>query len=916
MGLPPPSPPDDAHLGAFERTGELLGRGGFADVWAARHRATGWQVAIKQPRAETRSALGASLIHEARALARVQHPGVVRILDVLPGDCIAMERATSTAAAWEPASWAEVRGVLLSLLDALADIHSHGLVHRDIKPSNLLLGVRREPRQPLTCPADGLRIADFGIASSELEPAHWPLAGSRTFRAPEQREGRWQAFGPWTDLFAVGRVAGVLCARLGAVPPGLRDWVAWLTAEATEARPDRAIEAAVGLMALGEPRSEAAAPAPPMGSASTTLVHLEPVASPSPSRTEVPPSARPAGTRRLPEDWRTGSPPWPSLALLDAGAGLQHLRRPRLVGREALRDRLWSALHEMARRARPRALALTGPVGIGRRALVDWLAARAHAVGAAEVERVDARHRWVRDGAGSSPLRVEPDGRVRLLVALDVDAASVVKRIVAEAQGPVLGVLARGVAAESWAVPPLSEAEVKGLLRQSLPLVPSLVDHVVQRSGGVPGRVRRWLDAWIAEDRLVPTPEGHAHVDGARPIGRTTVDEGPYADLLARAADGDPAGAWAAFEALPNAATVTHHAVGLDLLEALGAGPDDPRRLHLELLRERSSGIDQGGQWRRMEALARRARGAGADRVRDEIEILLAQWQYTRHGDLEGARERFAAARARIDTRDDPVQQFRACLKSVWPSALLGHHDEAARLADRAAELAPPDRRPAVLSTRAKVLLQVGRPADGVDSCRAGLAALQEGQDELHVHLLLSLGDCQLYAGRSNEAVDAYTSAVGLAAEHGWLELEGIGHNNLGWTLFHGGRLDEAEDHLHTTLDRYQSTNRSSLAARVGLAFVALDRGEVPAARALLDEVEAGETVRVDLFGTLLLLGAAWCAALEERAEAWPDGLQSRLADPIDAYPVLHTVARKTMQAARRVGWSPRVEALERWLSP
>lgn len=200
MSLTAPTPPDAAHLGPFALTGELLGRGGFADVWGARHRSTGWQVAIKQPRRDAPSRLGGALSVEAQALARLQHPGVVRILDVLDGDCIVMERAEATAAERPPTDWADLRDLLLATLDARTHVHGHGLLHRDVKPSNMLLGVRREPRQPLIRPIDGFRLADFGIATQALDATNWPTAGSPLFQAPEQRAGDLASFGPWTDL--------------------------------------------------------------------------------------------------------------------------------------------------------------------------------------------------------------------------------------------------------------------------------------------------------------------------------------------------------------------------------------------------------------------------------------------------------------------------------------------------------------------------------------------------------------------------------------------------------------------------------------------------------------------------------------------------------------------------------------------
>ncbi|MCP4806820.1 MAG: serine/threonine protein kinase [Proteobacteria bacterium] len=88
-------------------------------------------------------------------------------------------------------SWRELRWILQCVLDALAHAHARGVVHRDIKPENVLLG------------ETGVKVSDFGLAHAGGHVLHHH-AGTPHYMAPEQIEGRWRDWGPWTDLYAVG----------------------------------------------------------------------------------------------------------------------------------------------------------------------------------------------------------------------------------------------------------------------------------------------------------------------------------------------------------------------------------------------------------------------------------------------------------------------------------------------------------------------------------------------------------------------------------------------------------------------------------------------------------------------------------------------------------------------------------------
>ncbi|MCA9573538.1 MAG: serine/threonine protein kinase, partial [Myxococcales bacterium] len=190
-------------------------QGGMAAVWRAIHPETRTRVAIKVLTGEASHADGPmrALRREARAVARLDHPGVIRILDTgtvpdgvpdLPAGSpwLAMEHASGgTLSSLGTLPWPDLRSVLLGILDALAHAHARGLVHRDLKPGNVLLCSERDSRP-------GLKLSDFGIATV----VDWHVrtgslavvAGTLHYMAPEQLTASWRDYGPWTDLYGLG----------------------------------------------------------------------------------------------------------------------------------------------------------------------------------------------------------------------------------------------------------------------------------------------------------------------------------------------------------------------------------------------------------------------------------------------------------------------------------------------------------------------------------------------------------------------------------------------------------------------------------------------------------------------------------------------------------------------------------------
>ncbi|MBL8677839.1 MAG: serine/threonine protein kinase [Myxococcales bacterium] len=191
-----------------------LGRGNVGNVYLARHRMTGREVALKvsDPRGDRE--LAARILNEARIAATVQHPSLVDIYDCGALDdgrvFVAMQHVVGeTLEAVLDAEGSKLSpdravGLALQVLDALDALHARGIVHRDIKPANLL--VRREGD------AERVFVIDFGI-SKLLPPSPittnpptitGTILGTPGYMPPEQLDAR--TVDARADLFSVGAV--------------------------------------------------------------------------------------------------------------------------------------------------------------------------------------------------------------------------------------------------------------------------------------------------------------------------------------------------------------------------------------------------------------------------------------------------------------------------------------------------------------------------------------------------------------------------------------------------------------------------------------------------------------------------------------------------------------------------------------
>lgn len=208
---------------------DVIGQGGMGRVWRAADELLDRRVAVKEMRvdeafdgavAEGSRVRRERALREARAIARIDHPGVVRVYDVAEEDgrlWIVMELVDARSLAryvddTGPLDERAAARVGLALVAALRRVHAAGVVHRDIKPENVLLGPGG--------PADRVVLTDFGIAALQ-DTGHLTqtgfLVGSPQYMAPERVSGAEQ--GPPSDLWSLG---ATLCTALRGSSPFAR----------------------------------------------------------------------------------------------------------------------------------------------------------------------------------------------------------------------------------------------------------------------------------------------------------------------------------------------------------------------------------------------------------------------------------------------------------------------------------------------------------------------------------------------------------------------------------------------------------------------------------------------------------------------------------------------------------------------
>jgi eukaryotic-like serine/threonine-protein kinase len=202
---------------------EVLGRGGMGTVWLATDRVLEREVALKEVTFsvdvtdEERRILRERTMREARAAARLDHPCVATVYDVVEEDgkpWLVMEHVSARSLQeileeQGPLAPDAVARIGLDVLAALDAAHHAGIVHRDVKPANVLVGGNGH-----AC------LTDFGIATTTGDSSlttHGALIGSPSYMAPERVNGEEPR--PPVDLWSLG---ATLYAAVEGRPPFAR----------------------------------------------------------------------------------------------------------------------------------------------------------------------------------------------------------------------------------------------------------------------------------------------------------------------------------------------------------------------------------------------------------------------------------------------------------------------------------------------------------------------------------------------------------------------------------------------------------------------------------------------------------------------------------------------------------------------
>jgi hypothetical protein len=231
-GAGDPVPPEPVGPGTRYTRTSLHATGGMGNVWLARDRAIGRDVALKELKVD--SAVGAArFVREARITGQLEHPGVVPVYELgrdpetdRPFYVMRFIRGrtlTEVARAfhagrrpgwYEPMDLVRLLSAFVSVCNTIAYAHARGVLHRDLKGGNIILGEFGEVAvldwgvaKRLDRGDDGEPVPpDPGADPEATETRVGELVGTVAYMAPEQAEGRLDRVGPHSDVFGLGAI--------------------------------------------------------------------------------------------------------------------------------------------------------------------------------------------------------------------------------------------------------------------------------------------------------------------------------------------------------------------------------------------------------------------------------------------------------------------------------------------------------------------------------------------------------------------------------------------------------------------------------------------------------------------------------------------------------------------------------------